>query len=95
MLTVVDTPGFADTEGPSRDRVTIQRITEFLQYEQQWGSARIDAIVFVINSTDCRHGLQTIYEYDQVRGKCVLCFIPSIVVTITICGVSRCARCSR
>eukprot|EP00484_Ammonia_sp_Unknown_P030421 CAMPEP_0197037882 /NCGR_PEP_ID=MMETSP1384-20130603/14977_1 /TAXON_ID=29189 /ORGANISM="Ammonia sp." /LENGTH=709 /DNA_ID=CAMNT_0042468259 /DNA_START=111 /DNA_END=2240 /DNA_ORIENTATION=- len=60
-LNVIDTPGFGDTEGPEQDKKIRGKFRDFFNQED-----RIDAIYFVIKSSDTRLGAIQKYIFNMV-----------------------------
>ena len=60
-LTVIDTPGFGDSEGLKRDKEITNQINEFFSIPPPTGVSHLDGIGFVIQATQAR--LTTTQEY--------------------------------
>ena len=60
-LTVIDTPGFGDSEGLKRDKEITKQINEFFSIPPPNGVSHLDGIGFVIQATQAR--LTTTQEY--------------------------------
>jgi len=67
-LTIVDTPGFGDTDGIERDKKTCQQIQDWLQMQSDTGLGKLHAICLVIKSNENRLQPRFKYEVDQVMS---------------------------
>ncbi|CAF0939829.1 unnamed protein product [Rotaria sordida] len=65
-LTIIDTPGFGDTEGTKRDAQITEQIHEFFQITGPHGIDHIDAIGFVIQSSANRLTHTQKYIFDSI-----------------------------
>ncbi|XP_046648243.1 uncharacterized protein LOC124338206 [Daphnia pulicaria] len=63
-LTIVDTPGFGDTGGMDRDREITATIKEFFEHPN--GIQELEAVSFVVKSSDARLTSSQIYVFDSV-----------------------------
>ncbi|XP_055486322.1 uncharacterized protein LOC129693544 [Leucoraja erinacea] len=63
-LTIIDTPGFGDTRGISRDRQITEQIREFFTSPQ--GVDQIDAVCFVVQASLARLTQTQKYVFDSI-----------------------------
>nr|CAH0113073.1 unnamed protein product [Daphnia galeata] len=63
-LTIVDTPGFGDTRGPERDNEITSAIQEFFNHQN--GIQELDAVAFVVKSSDFRLTPSQTYIFNSV-----------------------------
>jgi len=87
-LTIVDTPGFGDTKGLTRDKQITKHIKEFFNTKGRTGIDHLDAVCFFAKSSDPRLSPTQRYIYQsvlQVFGKDVE---RSIYVMVTFCDDS-------
>ena len=68
-LTIVDTPGFGDTEGPMRDREISEQMKIFFDTKGPGGIDQLDAVGFVSPSSLPRLTLTQRYIFDSVLEK--------------------------
>ena len=50
VLTIIDTPGFADTRGINRDRQTLGQITNFLVIGEEYGIDHLNGVGVVVQA---------------------------------------------
>ncbi|CAG0895439.1 unnamed protein product [Darwinula stevensoni] len=65
-LTVIDTPGFGDTEGIKKDDEVKNQIREFFSHDGHLGVDQLDGIGFVVQSSQARLTLSQKYVFDCV-----------------------------
>ena len=65
-LTIVDTPGFGDTEGIHRDKEIMEHIRKFFETKGPYGIDRLDAVGFVVQSSLPRLTQTQRYIYDSI-----------------------------
>ncbi|XP_055486956.1 uncharacterized protein LOC129694263 [Leucoraja erinacea] len=63
-LTIIDTPGFGDTRGISRDEQITEQIREFFTSPQ--GVDQIDAVCFVVQASSARLTQTQKYVFDSI-----------------------------
>ncbi|KZR95485.1 Uncharacterized protein APZ42_010776, partial [Daphnia magna] len=63
-LTIVDTPGFGDTEGIERDREITSAVKQF--FENRDGIQELDAVGFVVQSALARLTSSQTYIFNSV-----------------------------
>jgi GTP-binding protein EngB required for normal cell division len=63
-LLIIDTPGFGDTRGPKRDDETVEELRNYFKTKVLY----LNAICFVVKSTDTRLGPLQKRLFDQVLG---------------------------
>jgi GTPase SAR1 family protein len=68
VLTLVDTPGFGDTQGANVDKQTIGYIRSYFEQELADGINRLYAICLVIKSNETRLTAQFVSELNQVAS---------------------------
>ena len=68
-LTIVDTPGFGDdTSGTNRDKETTDQIQTLFETEGDGGIDHIDAVGFVVQSSQIRLTLYQHYIFDSIQN---------------------------
>ena len=65
-MTVIDTPGFGDTEGIERDKKIIEQIRDFFTTKTEYGIDHIDAVGFVIQSSLARLTPTQRYVFNSI-----------------------------
>ena len=65
-ITIVDTPGFGDTEGMTRDKEITKLIERFFKTEGQAGIDHIDAVGFVVQAALARLTPNQQYIFDSI-----------------------------
>ena len=65
-MTVIDTPGFGDTEGIERDKKIIGQIRDFFTTKTEYGIDHIDAVGFVIQSSLARLTPTQRYVFNSI-----------------------------
>ena len=65
-LTIIDTPGFGDTEGIARDKEITSQIQEFFSLSGEQGIDHLDGIGFVAQSGQARLTPTQIYIFDSI-----------------------------
>ena len=65
-LTIVDTPGFGDTKGMTRDKEITKQIEGFFKTEGQAGIDHIDAVGFVVQAALARLTPNQQYIFDSI-----------------------------
>ena len=65
-LTIIDTPGFGDTEGIARDKEITSQIQEFFSFSGERGIDHLDGIGFVTQGGLARLTPTQIYIFDSI-----------------------------
>lgn len=65
-LTIVDTPGFGDTQGVERDREIVEQIRKFFSSPGEAGISHIDAVGFVAQASQARLSPVQRYIFDNI-----------------------------
>lgn len=65
-LTIIDTPGFGDTQGVERDRQIIEQIRKFFSTPGDRGISHLDAVGFVAQSSQARLSPVQRYIFDNI-----------------------------
>ncbi|MPC41606.1 uncharacterized protein LOC123509483 [Portunus trituberculatus] len=65
-LTIIDTPGFGDTQGVERDRQIIEQIRKFFSTPGDRGISHLDAVGFVAQSSLARLSPVQRYIFDNI-----------------------------
>ena len=65
-LTLIDTPGFGDTDGVKRDDEITEQIRKSFSIQDVHGIGRLDAVGFVAESNDTRLTPTRKYIYDKI-----------------------------
>ena len=65
-LTIIDTPGFGDTEGIERDKHITEQICHFLSTEGPNGIDHLDAVGFIVQSSQVRLSAAQKYIFHSV-----------------------------
>ncbi|KAJ8273726.1 hypothetical protein GJAV_G00104820 [Gymnothorax javanicus] len=63
-LTVIDTPGFGDTDGPEKDKITVQNLYKLLKSFS--GFDQIDAVCLVVKASQNRQSPSQKYIFDTI-----------------------------
>uniref|UniRef100_A0A914X5Q2 DOMON domain-containing protein n=1 Tax=Plectus sambesii TaxID=2011161 RepID=A0A914X5Q2_9BILA len=88
-LTIVDTPGFGDTEGIERDKTTVDYVGKWFEQNDQHGLKTIDAICIVIKGTETRTTEEVKHKLHSVHSLFDRNFTPNIMTVFTFCDVSK------
>uniref|UniRef100_A0A914WR12 Septin-type G domain-containing protein n=1 Tax=Plectus sambesii TaxID=2011161 RepID=A0A914WR12_9BILA len=88
-LTVVDTPGFGDTEGIQRDKETTRYIKEWFSQKGPDGLDRLDAVCMVVKSSGTRLTHQAQFELNQVVALFGKDMESNILPLLTFCDASK------
>lgn len=83
-LTIVDTPGFGDTEGLDKDKRTINFIKDWFAAD----AGRIDAVCIVVKSTETRIRPQVLYELNSVLSLFGRDIERNVCMFLTFCDAS-------
>lgn len=67
-LNIIDTPGFGDTRGITRDKELVGQITSFFSSSDKHGIDCLDAVWFVTQAPLCRLSPIQRYIFDSVLG---------------------------
>lgn len=65
-LTIIDTPGFGDTKGITRDQEIVEQLRKFFTTPGDRGISHIDAIGFVVQSSQARLSVGQKYVFDSI-----------------------------
>ncbi|XP_065883966.1 uncharacterized protein [Dysidea avara] len=65
-LTIVDTPGYGDTQGLTRDRLITEQIQIFFSNSDKYGVDHLDGIGFVAQSASARLTPSQRYVFDSI-----------------------------
>ncbi|CAG0888350.1 unnamed protein product [Darwinula stevensoni] len=65
-LTIIDTPGLADTSGPDADNQLVGKLQKFYQEGQQWDIIRLHAVGFTLPVNVVRLTGEQKYVFDSV-----------------------------
>ncbi len=65
-VTIIDTPGFGDTRGFQRDLALTKQLTEFFKNKNYCGSAKLNAVSFVIQSSQTKLDTSQKYVFDSI-----------------------------
>ena len=84
-LTVIDTPGFEDTEGLERDKETVRQLKEFFSLKDGNGIDHLDAIAFVTPAPCVRLTPAQHYVYASVLDTFGKDVENNIFAMITFC----------
>ncbi|XP_038074998.1 uncharacterized protein LOC119742856 [Patiria miniata] len=82
-LTIIDTPGFGDTRGIERDRAIVEQIREFCSHPEAHGVDHIDAVGFVVQSSQARLTPTQQYIFDSILSIFGEDIEPNILLLIT------------
>ncbi len=89
-LTIIDTPGFSDTKGFSRDKQLIRDIKELFENRME----TIDAVCFVLNSSLPRLTDDMRFVIDSVLGLFGKDISENIILLMTFCDAQDPPFCS-
>ena len=87
-VTIVDTPGFEDTEGMKRDLETTKQMKEFFSLENENGIDHLDAVLLVTPASSARLTHAQLYVHKcvlEIFGKDVE---NNIITMVTFCDSS-------
>uniref|UniRef100_A0A914W3B8 AIG1-type G domain-containing protein n=1 Tax=Plectus sambesii TaxID=2011161 RepID=A0A914W3B8_9BILA len=87
-VTIVDTPGFGDTEGVNRDTLTMEYIKSWLEKRDATGLQTIDAVCTVIKSTETRFTPRVEYELRLVQSLFGENIKKNMITAFTFCDSS-------
>jgi hypothetical protein len=65
-LTVIDTPGFGDSDGVEHDRYIIEQVRKFFLLKPPKGIALVHGIGFVVKASDCRLTPMQLYVFTSI-----------------------------
>ena len=65
-LTVIDTPGFGDSDGVTHDRYIIEQASDFFSLKPPKGITLLHGIGFVVKASDCRLTPMQIYIFTSI-----------------------------
>ena len=65
-LTIIDTPGFGDTEGIERDKEIVTQMHAFFSTKEEHGIDHLNAVGFVVKACDARLTTPQKYIFDSV-----------------------------
>lgn len=82
-LTIVDTPGFGDTEGLDKDKITVDYMKEWFESGALGRQKLIDAICLVMKSSETRVTAQVKHELTSVMGLFARDMEPNILTLFT------------
>ena len=82
-LTIIDTPGFGDTEGLERDREISADIKEFFSMPSPTGIDQIHAVAFVTQASIARLTATQRYIYDSILSIFGVDIGPNIFLMVT------------
>ena len=68
-LTIVDTPGFGDTEGLERDKQIATQIKEFFSIRSEGGIDHLDGILFVTQAALARLTQTQEYIFESILAN--------------------------
>ncbi|XP_038074365.1 uncharacterized protein LOC119742497 [Patiria miniata] len=84
-LTLIDTPGFGDTRGIERDKAIVEQIREFFSHPEAHGVDHIDAVGFVVQSSQARLTPAQKYVFESILAIFGKDIESNIVLLITFC----------
>uniref|UniRef100_A0A914W147 Fibronectin type-III domain-containing protein n=1 Tax=Plectus sambesii TaxID=2011161 RepID=A0A914W147_9BILA len=90
-LTIVDTPGFGDTEGLDKDRETVDYMKQWFDAGALGEQKLIDAICLVMKSSETRLTAQLKHELTSVIGLFTKDMEPNILTLFTFCDGAKVA----
>ena len=89
MLTIIDTPGFGDTEGLERDKQISAEIKHFFSLPQPTGIDQINAVAFVTQASLARLTATQRYIFDSILSIFGKDIGPNIFLMITFADGAR------
>jgi GTP-binding protein EngB required for normal cell division len=87
-MTIVDTPGFGDTEGVDRDEMTKDFIRKWFEREDENGLKTIDAVCIVIKGTETRVTPELKHKLYSVQSLLGRDMTENILSVFTFCDSS-------
>jgi energy-coupling factor transporter ATP-binding protein EcfA2 len=88
-LTVIDTPGFGDTEGLKQDRQLVEQINAFFLAPPPGGIAHLHGIGFVVKASDGRLTAMQLYIFNSILSIFGRDVGDNIFVIITFCDAEK------
>ena len=88
-LTIVDTPGFGDTEGMERDKAIVTQIKEFFSLPGKDGIDHLDGIAFVTQASLARLTPTQQYIFDSVLSTFGKDIASNIFLMVTFADGSK------
>ena len=88
-LTIVDTPGFGDTEGMEQDKAIVSQIKEFFSLPGEDGIDHLDGIGFVIQASLARLTPTQQYIFDSVLSTFGKDIASNIFLMVTFADGSK------
>ncbi|XP_045139115.1 uncharacterized protein LOC123520669 [Portunus trituberculatus] len=82
-LTIIDTPGFGDTKGIKRDKEIVEQLRKFFTSPGDRGISHIDAIGFVVQSSQARLSVGQKYVFDSILSLFGKDIIDNIFLLVT------------
>ena len=88
-LTVIDTPGYGDTDGLSADKNTTKIIKELFEAEPPRGILSLNAVVLVVKSSDTRLTAHQKHNFKSVLALFGKDLAASILIAATFCDAGE------
>lgn len=84
-ITIIDTPGFGDTDGIKRDKKITDQVKNFFSLTQQYGIDHLDGIGFVTQSALVRLTATQQYIFDSILAVFGKNVANNIFIMVTFC----------
>ena len=88
-LTIIDTPGFGDSDGVEHDRYIVQQIRDFFSLKPPKGIAFLHGIGFVVKASDCRLTPMQLYVFTSILSIFGKDVEENIFIIITFCDSEK------
>ena len=88
-LTIIDTPGFGDSDGVEHDRYIIEQVSDFFSLKPPKGVALLHGIGFVVKASDCRLTPTQLYVFTSILSIFGKDVEENIYVIITFCDAEK------
>ncbi|KAK3753609.1 hypothetical protein QZH41_004191 [Actinostola sp. cb2023] len=88
-FTIIDTPGYGDTQGLDRDKQITKQIKEFFSLKGKQGVDHLDGIGFVVNASLCRLSPTQKYIFDAILSIFGKDFKRNIFLMVTFADAKK------
>ncbi|XP_022095665.1 uncharacterized protein LOC110981927 [Acanthaster planci] len=88
-VTLVDTPGFANTGGIGRDKAISNQIQDFFSHSEDHHMDHIDAVGLVVQASRPRLTPTEVYVFDSIMSSFAFDIKRNIILLITFCDAKK------